>query len=60
MPESQAGKKEKHVATSKVHEAEKVQSVETPKAPEVQTQSFLEVEVQKNLVLVMIMLKSLV
>ncbi|MFS7919772.1 hypothetical protein Hanom_Chr03g00216621 [Helianthus anomalus] len=47
MPESQAEKSEKHVTTSNVHEAEKVQSVETLKAPEVQTQSVPKVEVQK-------------
>ncbi|MFS7930573.1 hypothetical protein Hanom_Chr04g00345871 [Helianthus anomalus] len=39
VPKDQGGKKEKHVTTSKVHEAEKVQSVEAPKAPEVQTES---------------------
>ncbi|KAJ0742569.1 hypothetical protein HanPI659440_Chr10g0365671 [Helianthus annuus] len=46
MLESQAGKSEKHVATLKVHEAEKIQSVEVPKEPEVQ--SVPEVEGQKQ------------
>ncbi|KAJ0467974.1 hypothetical protein HanIR_Chr14g0691331 [Helianthus annuus] len=46
MSEIQSGKSEKHVATSKVHEAEKIQSVEIPKEPEVQ--SVPEVEVQKQ------------
>ncbi|MFS8019402.1 hypothetical protein Hanom_Chr15g01403371 [Helianthus anomalus] len=35
-------------AQGKVHEAEKEQSVEVPKAPEVQTQSVPEVEIQKK------------
>ncbi|MFS7907124.1 hypothetical protein Hanom_Chr01g00067571 [Helianthus anomalus] len=48
LPKDQGGKKEKHVTTSKVHEAEKVQSVEVPKAPEVQVQSVSEVEIQKK------------
>ncbi|KAJ0752680.1 hypothetical protein HanPI659440_Chr09g0327121 [Helianthus annuus] len=46
VPESQAGKSEKHVASSKVLEAEKIQNVEVPKEPEVQ--SIPEVEVQKQ------------
>ncbi|XP_035840382.1 glutamic acid-rich protein-like [Helianthus annuus] len=37
VPESQSGKSEKHVETPKDIEAEKVQSVEVPKAPEVQS-----------------------
>ncbi|MFS8019945.1 hypothetical protein Hanom_Chr15g01409821 [Helianthus anomalus] len=45
MPESQSGKSEKHMESSKGPEAVKVQSVEVPKAPEVQKP---EVEVQKN------------
>ncbi|MFS7952410.1 hypothetical protein Hanom_Chr07g00606601 [Helianthus anomalus] len=36
MPESQSEKSEKHVATSKGREAEKVQSIEVPEVPEVQ------------------------
>ncbi|KAJ0766027.1 hypothetical protein HanPI659440_Chr08g0310631 [Helianthus annuus] len=44
MPEGQSGKVEKHVATSKGIEAEKVQSVEVPKAPEVQSVEKPEVE----------------
>ncbi|KAM0040178.1 hypothetical protein Hdeb2414_s0012g00390791 [Helianthus debilis subsp. tardiflorus] len=46
LPKDQGGKKEKHVTTSTVHEAEKVQSVEVPKEPEVQ--SIPEVEIQTN------------
>ncbi|KAF5796330.1 hypothetical protein HanRHA438_Chr08g0362371 [Helianthus annuus] len=46
VPKDQGGKSEKHVTTSKVHEAEKVQSVEVPKEPE--AQSVPEVEVQKK------------
>ncbi|KAJ0765603.1 hypothetical protein HanPI659440_Chr08g0305351 [Helianthus annuus] len=46
VPKDQGGKSEKHVTTLKVHEAEKVQSVEVPKEPE--AQSVLEVEVQKK------------
>ncbi|MFS7996954.1 hypothetical protein Hanom_Chr12g01136021 [Helianthus anomalus] len=48
LPKDQGGKKEKHVTTSKVHEAEKVQSVEVPKALEVQEQSVSEIEIQKK------------
>ncbi|MFS7907151.1 hypothetical protein Hanom_Chr01g00067891 [Helianthus anomalus] len=48
LPKDQGGKKEKHVTTSKVHEAEKVQSVEVPKTLEVQAQSVSEVEIQKK------------
>ncbi|MFS7919133.1 hypothetical protein Hanom_Chr03g00209251 [Helianthus anomalus] len=44
IPESQIRKSEKHVATSKVLEAEKIQSVEDPIEPEVQ--NVPEVEVQ--------------
>ncbi|KAM0046385.1 hypothetical protein Hdeb2414_s0009g00315561 [Helianthus debilis subsp. tardiflorus] len=36
MPESQSGKSEKHVATSKGHEAEKVQSIEVPEVQSVE------------------------
>ncbi|KAJ0695748.1 hypothetical protein HanLR1_Chr10g0349011 [Helianthus annuus] len=43
MPQSQSGKSEKHMETSKSSEAEKVQNVEVPKAPEVQ-----KPEVEKN------------
>ncbi|MFS8009917.1 hypothetical protein Hanom_Chr14g01290941 [Helianthus anomalus] len=46
VPKDQGGKKEKHVTTSTVQEAEKVQSVEVPKEPEVQ--SVPEVEFQKK------------
>ncbi|KAM0011429.1 hypothetical protein Hdeb2414_s0063g00764711 [Helianthus debilis subsp. tardiflorus] len=48
MPESQSGKGEKHVTSSKVLEAEKDQSVEIPKEPEVQSVEVPEVEVQKE------------
>ncbi|MFS7918204.1 hypothetical protein Hanom_Chr03g00198081 [Helianthus anomalus] len=48
MPESQSGKSEKHVMSSKVHEAEKVQHVEDPKEPHVQNVEKPEAEVQKN------------
>ncbi|MFS7944795.1 hypothetical protein Hanom_Chr06g00516471 [Helianthus anomalus] len=48
LPERQAGKKEKHVDTSKVQEVEKTQSVEVLKALEVQTQNIPEVVVQKQ------------
>ncbi|MFS7946087.1 hypothetical protein Hanom_Chr06g00531911 [Helianthus anomalus] len=34
MPENQNGKSEKHVATSKVHEAEKVYSIVVPEVPQ--------------------------
>ncbi|MFS7976876.1 hypothetical protein Hanom_Chr10g00897471 [Helianthus anomalus] len=44
MLESQSGKSEKHVETSKVHEDEKVHSVKIPKAPEVQSVEKPEVE----------------
>ncbi|MFS7963246.1 hypothetical protein Hanom_Chr08g00735811 [Helianthus anomalus] len=46
MTESQSGKSEKHVATSKGHEAEKVQSIEVFEVPEVQ--SVEKPEDQKN------------
>ncbi|MFS7904220.1 putative transcription factor bZIP family [Helianthus anomalus] len=42
------GKKEKYLQQSKVHEAEKVQSVEIPKEPEVQNVEVPVVEVQKK------------
>ncbi|KAM0061166.1 hypothetical protein Hdeb2414_s0004g00132761 [Helianthus debilis subsp. tardiflorus] len=45
MSESQSGKSEKHVATSQGPEAEKVQKVEVPKEPEVQSVEILELEV---------------
>ncbi|KAM0046165.1 hypothetical protein Hdeb2414_s0009g00312711 [Helianthus debilis subsp. tardiflorus] len=48
LSKDQGGKKEKHVETSKVLEAEKDQSVEIPKEPEVQSVEVLEVEVQKE------------
>ncbi|KAJ0699124.1 hypothetical protein HanRHA438_Chr10g0435801 [Helianthus annuus] len=37
LPKDKDGKSEKHVTSSKVQEAEKAQSVEAPKAPEVQS-----------------------
>ncbi|KAJ0902549.1 hypothetical protein HanPSC8_Chr08g0338341 [Helianthus annuus] len=46
VPKDQGGKSEIHVTTSKVHETNKVQSVEVPKEPE--AQSVPEVEVQKK------------
>ncbi|MFS7962432.1 hypothetical protein Hanom_Chr08g00726561 [Helianthus anomalus] len=45
LSKDQGGKKEKHVTTSKVHEAEKVQSVEIPKEPEVKNIEVPEVEI---------------
>ncbi|KAJ0734884.1 hypothetical protein HanPI659440_Chr11g0425491 [Helianthus annuus] len=48
LPKEQAGKSEKHVTTSKVQEAEKIQSVEVPKDTEVQ--SIPKVKVQKQAV----------
>ncbi|MFS7952419.1 hypothetical protein Hanom_Chr07g00606691 [Helianthus anomalus] len=45
MPESQSEKSEKHVATSKGREAEKVQSIEVPEVPEVQNVVITEVRV---------------
>ncbi|KAM0046268.1 hypothetical protein Hdeb2414_s0009g00314171 [Helianthus debilis subsp. tardiflorus] len=44
----QGGKKENHIEISKVLEAEKDQSVEIPKEPEVQSVEVPEVEVQKE------------
>ncbi|KAF5787343.1 hypothetical protein HanXRQr2_Chr10g0451661 [Helianthus annuus] len=44
----QGGKSEKHVTTSKGLEAEKVQSIETTKEPEVQSVEIPVVEVQKK------------
>ncbi|KAJ0433156.1 hypothetical protein HanRHA438_Chr17g0809621 [Helianthus annuus] len=48
LPKDKDGKSEKHVATSKVQEAEKAQSVEAPKALKVQTQSVPEVQKQAS------------
>ncbi|XP_021985722.1 glutamic acid-rich protein-like [Helianthus annuus] len=48
MPESQSGKSEKHVTTSKGSEVMKEQHVEVPKEPEVQSVEKREDEVQMN------------
>ncbi|KAJ0694239.1 hypothetical protein HanPI659440_Chr15g0606551 [Helianthus annuus] len=45
LPKDQGGKSERHVTTSKGPEAEKVQCVEIPKVPEVQSVEVREVEV---------------
>ncbi|MFS8007668.1 hypothetical protein Hanom_Chr14g01263781 [Helianthus anomalus] len=47
MPESQSGKSEKHIATSKGPETAKVQNVQVPKAPEVQSVEKTEVVKEK-------------
>ncbi|MFS7921694.1 hypothetical protein Hanom_Chr03g00239941 [Helianthus anomalus] len=47
-PKDKGGKKEKHLQKLKVHEAEKIQSVEIPKEPEVQNVEVPVVEVQKK------------
>ncbi|MFS7978558.1 hypothetical protein Hanom_Chr10g00916871 [Helianthus anomalus] len=48
MPESQGGKSEKHMESSKGPEAMTEQHVEVPKEPEVQSVEIPEVEVQKK------------
>ncbi|XP_021984965.1 neurofilament medium polypeptide-like [Helianthus annuus] len=50
LPKEKDGKKEKHVDTSKVAEAEKIQSVEILKEPEVQSVEVPEVKIQKKTV----------
>ncbi|KAJ0662842.1 hypothetical protein HanRHA438_Chr13g0587031 [Helianthus annuus] len=44
VPEIQSGKSEKHVVTSKVHEADKDQNVEVPEVQQVQSAPEVEVE----------------
>ncbi|MFS8019582.1 hypothetical protein Hanom_Chr15g01405451 [Helianthus anomalus] len=43
-PESQSGKKEKHVISSKGPEAVKDQNIEVPEVPEVQSQEYVRIE----------------